>query len=85
MKTGALVNTDRVVELCCSFADLYISFNLLTSLARPHSASLSIRRIVGFGERLNSAEAEHKTDTNKVRRNKVLAVAPLPTHRSDSV
>lgn len=85
MKTGALVNTDRVVELCCSRADLYISFNLLTSLDRPHSASLSIRRIVGFGQRLNNAEAKHKADTNKVRRNKVLAAAPLPTHRSASV
>lgn len=85
MKTGALVNTDRVVELCCSCADLYISFNLLTSLDRPHSASLLIRRIVGFGQRLNSAEAKHKADTNKVRRNKFLAVAPLPTHPSGSV
>lgn len=69
-----------------SRADLSISFNLLTpSLARPHSVSLSISRIVGLGQCTNSAEAKHKADTNKVRRTKVLAVVPLPTHRSGSV
>lgn len=74
VKTGALVNTDSVVELCCFPSRpvyLFQSINRKTrpTLVRPHSAFIlllfGIGVFSGFEGFRNTAE--HKTDINKVR------------------
>lgn len=85
VKTGALVNTDSVVELCCFPSRPVYLFQSINHNSRPTSfcfypASLSyIGVFVGC--------AEHKTDTNKVAswRHKVLLTAPRPLHPSSDV
>lgn len=74
VKTGALVNTDSVVELCCFPSRpvyLFRSINRKTrpTLVRPHSAFIlllfGIGVFSGFEGFRNTGE--HKTDINKVR------------------